>query len=97
MKSGEILLKMASGWELGVYSGFRCRQWLQKNGLCRGGESVTVRMASVLSLVRARKIVEVPKKVSDPFWLTRYALASAGKEPAARSQSTRAATLSKSR
>lgn len=63
--------------KLGVSYGFNSRAWMQKPGLCLGGESVTVNLSSLRSLHERGIIEEAPKQSGDAFWLTRYRL----KEP----------------
>jgi hypothetical protein len=80
MKKPEILELMRDGWELGIGSHSRTgsgRAWLQRSGLCRGGESKTVRRDSVRGL-EAMGLISRKKLPGDPFWLTRFVLRNRG-------------------
>lgn len=50
----EVINHMAAGWQLGRNSGFGNRipprEWLQKGGIGKGGESKPVRGGTVMSL-----------------------------------------------
>ena len=73
----EVLALLESGkWELGYGDGTRSdgRYWIQKGGLCRGGESRTVSL-TVFRALEKRKLVEMmPRQSKQPFWLRRYRL-----------------------
>jgi hypothetical protein len=65
----EVLTLLNEGWELGCSVG---RTWMQKGGLCRGGESRNVHGTTVNSMIKKRLIVDSRKRKDDPFWLSRY-------------------------
>jgi hypothetical protein len=73
--NGEAILQhMREGWELGLNNGLNPRTWLQKDGLCKGGETKNVSMNVVSSLRNKKKIAVEPRREKDPYWLTRYKL-----------------------
>jgi hypothetical protein len=58
----DVILKMRSGWQLGESTAFgRSRSWLQKGGIGRGGETITVHGNTVAAL-RQRKLIELVGK-----------------------------------
>jgi hypothetical protein len=75
LTQAQIIEKLQQGWELGMSNTYTKsnRVWMQKQ-LCKGGDSLEVRVNTLWSLRRNKKIVDVPRKENDPFWLTRYAL-----------------------
>lgn len=68
-------------WELGYSEGSRGNGqfWLQKGGLCKGGDTVTAHGASVNSLERNGLIAIKPREPKQPFWLRRYVVTDQGK------------------
>lgn len=74
----EVLRLMREGWEFGHSYGYRpgCRSryWLQKPGLCRGGESKEVHGATGNRMVR-RGVVKAVKPDGGPFWLMKLEVA----------------------
>lgn len=70
----EILRLISDGWELGSSSAGSTHQWLQKGGLCNGGDMVNVHASSLRSLLRKNLICRNPKP-ERRFWLTRYIIA----------------------
>lgn len=74
----EIVRLMKKGWELGLSTGWSCRYWLQKGGLCRGGESRNCHASTVTSMMRKELIERAPKKPKDGFWLVRFKLKGKG-------------------
>ena len=75
MKDAEVLEHMQNGWELGLSDTIRRRHtWLQKGGLGKGGESLTVSEAAVNRLLKKGIITKEKRREGDSFWLHRYAL-----------------------
>ncbi len=66
----EVIALLCDGWELGASDG---RAWLQPK-LCCGGKSHNIHMATFSALRRSGKIIALPKKRGDSFWLSRYGL-----------------------
>jgi hypothetical protein len=78
IKAEEILNLMKAGWELG--SSHECsgrsylssnRSWLQRNGLCKGGDVIDVHSKTIDKLLKENLIESFSNSV-DPFWLIRY-------------------------
>jgi hypothetical protein len=69
----EVIKHMKVDWELGYGEGIRCRgnYWLQKGGLCKGGDTIDVHSKTVDKLI-AKNLIESYKLKDDQFWLTRY-------------------------
>jgi hypothetical protein len=76
IKSEEIIKLMKQDWELGYSSGglTRGRYWLQKNGLCKGGDSIDVHSRTIDKLEKENLIEIVLPRKDDGFWLRRYRL-----------------------
>lgn len=72
LKQEEILAFMRDGWELGFSRGFNSYYWLQKGGLCKGGETKKVRSDTVRSMLIKGSIEIAPKRKGDQFWLERH-------------------------
>ncbi len=75
LKADEIVHRLRHGWELGYGNGSRGPGsfWIQKGGLCKGGESINVHAATAFKLIKAGMVRYAPKP-GDKFWLKRYAL-----------------------
>ncbi len=70
----EILELMRNGWELGLSDASRTNPrlfWLQKNGLCRGGEVKKVHASTAQSLIRKDLIIGQKR---ERFWLMEFKL-----------------------
>jgi hypothetical protein len=78
IKIEEVIKLMKENWELGYSQGsgrgMNGRYWLQKNGLCKGGDSIDVNGNTINKLKKENLIEYEPKRVDDSFWLTRYRL-----------------------
>lgn len=68
------------GWELGFSAGVDVRVWMQKGGLCRGGEARSVSSATLHFLEDKGYIQRVPRKKDERYWLVRYELVKTEKE-----------------
>lgn len=72
-----ILSRMADGWALGVsHANNSGGAWLQKNGIGRGGETISV-MASTFRGLRNKGFIEVKRK---GFPASEMQLTQAGRE-----------------
>jgi hypothetical protein len=69
-----IVDRIKDGWELGMNGGMDPRFWIQKDGLCRGGASEKVSLATVHALEDRGIIKRCKPSDKDPYWLTRFAL-----------------------
>ena len=72
-----VLLKMAEGWELGRSTSSLalngCREWLQKDGVGRGGKTEKVRAGTALVLESAQLIKRVRETFpSQAYQITEY-------------------------
>jgi hypothetical protein len=69
----EILRLIQNDWELGWSDGIRDngRFWIQRGGLCKGGESRAVHASTARRMI-ARGWVVLVSRAGDPFWLRRY-------------------------
>lgn len=68
----EVVQLMKEGWELGSFTGSRCRIWLQKNGLGRGGKTKSISHAT-LRVLKEKRVIE-GNRDAKRFYLTRYKL-----------------------
>lgn len=72
----EILALMRFGWELGETRHHASKHaqhaWLQKTGLCKGGETRKVHRNTLKALLSHRLIRPIPRRAGDPYWLVRY-------------------------
>ena len=71
----DVVDLLKAGWELGsshTRLGGNC--WLQKNGICRGGQSKNISKATLRALKKKGIIKDSPKREKDPYWLNRYEL-----------------------
>lgn len=73
----QVVEHMKDGWELG-YSNFTNRYWLQKPGLCKGGDSKKVILVSVRAMLRSGKIRKAAPRDGDHLSLTRFELRKEG-------------------
>jgi hypothetical protein len=75
IKAEEIIKLMKQDWELGHSSGgmTRGRYWLQKGGLCKGGDTIDVH-SKTLDKLQKENLIEYYRLKNDDFWLTRYKL-----------------------
>lgn len=65
----ELLEKIASGeWELGTSTAIRRSAWIQRGGIGRGGEVVTVNHATVHALYRRGMITYGDKSFPTRTW-----------------------------
>jgi hypothetical protein len=76
LKAPEIIAMLNDGWELGSSDG---RIWLQKK-LCCGGKCHNIHESTFRSLYRSGKIVSLPERRYDAFWLSRYGLPNASSQ-----------------
>lgn len=56
----DVLIRLSNGWQLGRSSGFfklHSRTWIQKGGIGKGGEAVTVPSATFKSLLDKKLII----------------------------------------
>ena len=75
IKKEEIIKLMKEGWELGTSNAMRSYHiWIQKDGLCKGGESKSIHKSTLHSLIDKKLVILEPRKHDDAFWLTRYKL-----------------------
>ena len=76
--AAEILRLMKEGWELGYGTGFReaGQFWLQKNGLCRGGETRNIHASTARSMFE-KGLIKLSTRKQEKFWLRRYELGGA--------------------
>ena len=80
-----VLLKMAEGWELGRSTSLAMnvnREWLQKDGIGRGGETEKVRAGTARALESAQLI----KRVRASFPSQAYVITDYGRQWAERAQ-----------
>ena len=70
----EVVNLINDGWELGMQTGLTGRYWIQKGGLCCGGESKNISSATVHALEREGLIIRVAKRKNDQYWLIRFEL-----------------------
>ena len=74
----EVVLKyIQEGWEFGFSDASRSagRYWLQKNGLCKGGESINIHTSTARKMLKTGLIKRVEKREKDNFWLQRFEIA----------------------
>ncbi len=74
IKSEEIIKLLKENWELGISTEINPNCWIQKNGLCRGGESKQIHLNTFKSIKTKGIIVEEKIRDGDAFWLRRYKL-----------------------
>ncbi len=73
--TADILKRLSEGWELGHFrEGCTGRFAIQNGGICKGGDSERCNASSVESLIKRGIIVAIPRRINDPYWLTRYEL-----------------------
>jgi hypothetical protein len=76
IKVEEIITLMKEDWELGFSSGGveNGRYWLQKGGLCRGGDTIDVHSKTIDKLEKENLIEVNPRRKDDSYGLRRYRL-----------------------
>lgn len=74
---------MKNGWELGADTEAVSAMlpktetrhvWIQKAGLCSGGECINVPLGTMELLCRKKLIEEAPRTAHQPFWMSRFSL-----------------------
>lgn len=70
----EIIKLLSEGWEIRGSSGAHASRYWLVNDKADGGLMIDAHGGAINALFLRRKIESMPRRKTDPFWLTRYRL-----------------------